>query len=235
MKINIWSDIRCPFCYIGKRKFEEALSQFEHKDKVEVTWKSYELDPELKTDASVSTLEYLASNKQMPIEQVKQLFAHAKKAGEEVGLSMNLEGSIPANSRNAHRLTHLANSKSNEMGNQLTENLFKAHFTETKNIEDKEVLVALGVEVGLEENEILELLASDANAYEVRQDQMEAANIGVKGVPFFVLHKKFAISGAQPSEVFLDTLKKAWHYYKEDQKPMQILSGASCDVDGNCE
>lgn len=235
MKINIWSDVRCPFCYIAKRKFEEALSQFEHKDEVEITWKSYELDPELKTDATISTLEYLASNKRMPTQQVEQIFSQAKAMGKEVGVEMNMENSIPANSKNAHRLTHLANSKSSEMGNQLTESLFKAHFTDAKNIDDKEVLLALGLEVGLEEKEIQNLLDSDAFAYEVRQDQMEGANIGVKGVPFFVMHKKFAVSGAQPVEAFLDVLNKAWHYYKEDEKPMQILSGNSCDVDGNCD
>lgn len=235
MKINIWSDIRCPFCYIAKRKFEEALSQFEHKDEVEVVWKSYELDPELKTDPSISTLEYLASNKRMPIGQVEQIFSQTKAMGKEVGVDMNMEDSIPANSMNAHRLTHLANSKNSEMGNQLTESLFKAHFTDAKNIDDKEVLLALAEEVGLEEKEIQDLLDSDTFAYEVRQDQMEGANIGVKGVPFFVLHKKFAISGAQSVEAFVAVLNKAWHYYKEDEKPMQILSGSSCDVDGNCD
>src|SRR5690554_2182000 len=127
MKINIWSDVRCPFCYIAKKKFDEALSQFEHKDEVEVTWKSYELDPELKTDPSISTLEYLASNKRMPTEQVKQIFSQAKQMGKEVGIEMNMEESIPANSKNAHRLAHLANSKSKEMGNQMIESLFKAH------------------------------------------------------------------------------------------------------------
>ena len=101
MKINIWSDVRCPFCYIAKKKFDEALSQFEHKDEVEVTWKSYELDPELKTDPSISTLEYLASNKRMPTEQVKQIFSQAKQMGKEVGIEMNMEESIPANSKNS--------------------------------------------------------------------------------------------------------------------------------------
>lgn len=235
MKINIWSDVRCPFCYIGKRKFEEALSRFEHKDEVEITWKSYELDPELKTDTSISTIDYLASNKRMPIEQVKQLISHAKRIGEEVGIQMNIEKSIPANSWNAHRLTHLATSKSKEMGSQLTELLFKAHFIDAKNIDHKEVLLALGLEVGLNEKGIQDLLNSDDFGYEVRQDQMEATNIGVSGVPFFVFHKEFAVSGAQPVDAFLEVLNKAWHYYKEDERPIQILSGNSCDIEGNCE
>lgn len=235
MKINIWSDVRCPFCYIAKRNFEKALSQFEHKDKIEVTWKSYELDPELKTDTSISSLEYLASNKRMPIQQVEQMFTQVKQMGKDVGLEMNMDDSIPANSKNAHRLTHLAYSKSNKMGEKLTEALFKAHFTDGKNIDDNDVLISLGVEVGLQETEVQELLNSDAFSYEVRQDQMEARNIGVSGVPFFVMHKKFAVSGAQPSEAFLEALRKSWHYYKEDEKPMQIISGNSCDVDGNCD
>ena len=235
MKINIWSDVRCPFCYIAKRNFEKALSQFEHKGEIEIAWKSYELDPELKTDTSISSLEYLASNKRMPIQQVEQMFLQVKQMGEDVGLEMNMNDSIPANTKNAHRLTHLANSKSMEMADKLTEALFKAHFTDGKNIDDNQVLIDLGVEVGLEEKEIQELLDSDAFSYEVRQDQMEARNIGVSGVPFFVMHKKFAVSGAQPSEAFLEALRKSWHYYKEDEKPMQIISGNSCDVDGNCD
>jgi len=235
MKINIWSDVRCPFCYIAKKNFDKALAQFEHKDEVEVTWKSYELDPELKTDTSISTLEYLASNKQMPTQQVEQMFAQVKQMGKEVGLEMNIEESIPANSKNAHRLTHLAYSKSNEMADKLTEALFKAHFTDGKNIDDNEVLTELGKEVGLGEKEINDLLDSDTFAYEVRQDQMEAGNTGVRGVPFFVMHKKFAVSGAQPTEAFLNALEKSWHYFKEDEKPMEIISGNSCDTDGNCE
>lgn len=235
MKINIWSDVRCPFCYIAKKKFDEALSQFEHKDEVEVTWKSYELDPEMKTAPSISTLDYLASNKRMPTEQVKQIFSQAKQMGKEVGIELNMEDSIPANSKNAHRLTHLANSKSTEMGNQMIESLFKAHFSDAKNIDDKDVLLAVGLEVGLEENEVKDLLESDAFAYEVRQDQMEAGNTGVRGVPFFVMHKKFAVSGAQPTEAFLEALQKSWHYYKQDEQPIQIISGNTCDVDGNCD
>lgn len=235
MKINIWSDVRCPFCYIGKRKFDAALSQFEHKDKVEVVWKSYELDPELKTDETITTVEYLASNKQIPIDQVKQMIAHAKTMGQEVGLEMNIENSITANSKNAHRLMHFASSQNKEIGDELMEALFKAHFTDAKNIDDNDVLLELGLKVGLDKDGINELLNSEDFSYEVRQDQMEARNIRVKGVPFFVMHKKFAVSGAQPTETFLDVLKKAWHYYKEDQKPIHIISGNSCDVNGNCE
>lgn len=235
MKINIWSDIRCPFCYIGKKKFEQALSQFAHKDKVEITWKSYELDPNMKTDASISTMDYLAKSKGMPAERVEQMLAHAKAMGKEVGVDMNIEASIPANTKNAHRLTQFVASKSQEKAALLTENLFKAHFTEAKNIDDKEVLLALGLEVGMEEEELKLLLNSDDFAYEVSQDQMEAANIGVQGVPFFVLHNKYAISGAQPVEAFLEALNKSWEHYAEDKQPLEIIKGDSCDVDGNCD
>lgn len=234
MKINIWSDIRCPFCYIGKKRFEEALSQFEHKDKVEVTWKSYQLDPNLKTDVSVSTLDYLVSSKGMPKEQLEQMFAHAQTMGAEVGVEMNLEASIPANTKNAHRLTQFATSKSNSQAEQLTESLFKAHFTDAKNIDDTEVLLSLAKEVGLDEEEVKQVLHSEDFAYEVQQDQMEAANIGVQGVPFFVLQDKYAISGAQPVEAFLEVLNKSWTHYTEDKKPLEIIKGDSCDVDGNC-
>src|SRR5690625_47546 len=110
MKIIIWSDVRCPFCYIAKKNFEKALSQFEHKDEIEVTWKSYELDPELKTDTSISSLEYLASNKRMPIQQVEQMFSQVKQMGKDVGLEMNMDKYIVDNSNNAHSLIYLATS-----------------------------------------------------------------------------------------------------------------------------
>ncbi len=208
MKVKIWSDVRCPFCYIGKKKFENALVDFSGKDHVEIEWKSYQLDPTLKTDPNLNTLEYFMKVKNISESQAREMFKGATQMAEEVGLDFNLEGSVLANSFMAHRLIQLAKSKG--VDNEAEEALFKAHFTEGKNIDDPKVIEEIATSIGLNSNEVKDMLASEAFSYEVKQDEMEARNIGVRGVPFFVVDDKYAISGAQPSEVFLQTLQKAW-------------------------
>jgi predicted DsbA family dithiol-disulfide isomerase len=208
MKVKIWSDVRCPFCYIGKKKFENALVDFSGKDQVEIEWKSYQLDPTLKTDPNLNTLEYFMKVKNISESQAREMFKGATQMAEEVGLDFNLEGSVLANSFMAHRLIQLAKSK--EVDNEAKEALFKVHFTEGKNIDDPKVIEEIAISIGINSNEVKDMLASDAFSYEVKQDEMEARNIGVRGVPFFVVDDKYAISGAQTSEVFLQTLQKAW-------------------------
>ncbi|MDX1754149.1 MAG: DsbA family oxidoreductase [Salinimicrobium sediminis] len=212
MEIKIWSDVRCPFCYIGKKKFEAALEKFPQKDKVNITWKSFQLDPNLKTDAAGSTLDYFVKAKGVSAEHARQMFSGATKMARETGLEFNLEESVPANSFMAHRLIQLANSKG--LGNEIEEALFKAHFTEAKNIDDVEVLIETAGSIGMDAEEVRTTLESDAFAYEVKQDELEARNIGVRGVPFFVFNDKYAVSGAQPSEAFLETLEKAWEEFQ---------------------
>ena len=207
MKVKIWSDVRCPFCYIGKKKFENALVDFSGKDQVEIEWKSYQLDPTLKTDPNLNTLEYFMKAKNISESQAREMFKGATQMAEEVGLDFNLESSVLANSFMAHRLIQLAKSKG--VDNEAEEALFKAHFTEGKNIDDPKVIEEIATSIGIKSNEVKDMLASDAFSYEVKQDEMEARNIGVRGVPFFVVDDKYAISGAQPSEVFLQTLEKA--------------------------
>ncbi len=208
MKVKIWSDVRCPFCYIGKKKFENALADFSGKDQVEIEWKSYQLDPTLKTDPNLNTLEYFMKTKNISESQAREMFKGATQMAAEVGLDFNLEASVLANSFMAHRLIQLAKSKG--VDNEAEEALFKAHFIEGKNIDDPKVIEEIATSIGINSNEVKDMLASDAFGYEVKQDEMEARNIGVRGVPFFVIDDKYAISGAQPSEVFLQTLQKAW-------------------------
>ena len=233
MEIKIWSDVRCPFCYIGKKKFEAALENFPHKDKVEVVWKSFQLDPTLKTDTNISTLDYFVKTKGVSIEQARQMFSGATQMARETGLEFNLEESIQANSFMAHRLIQLA--KSRNVGNEIEEALFKAHFEEAKNIDDNEVLVQVATSIGMNAQEVENTLVSDAFAYEVKQDEMEARNIGVRGVPFFVFDDTYAVSGAQSSEVFLQNLEKSWEEYQSKHPALEITKGDSCDVDGNCD
>lgn len=232
MKVNIWSDVRCPFCYIGKRKFEAALEKFPHKDKIEVIWHSYQLDPNLETDPNTSTLDYFTKTKGVNTDQARQMLGHATKMAKEVGLEFHLEDAVLANSFNAHRLIQLAKTKG--LGNEIEEALFRIHFTEKKNIDDKEILIETGTSIGLDKEEVTEVLASDAYEYEVKQDEMEARNIGVQGVPFFVLNNKYGISGAQSSEVFLETLEKAWEEYAAANPSLIISKGESCSTDGTC-
>lgn len=231
MEIKIWSDVRCPFCYIGKKKFEKALEKFPQKDKVNITWKSFQLDPNLKTDAAGSTLDYFVKAKGVSAEQARQMFSGATKMARETGLEFNLEESVPANSFMAHRLIQLANSKG--LGNEIEEALFKAHFTEAKNIDDVEVLIETAGSIGMDAEEVRTTLESDAFAYEVKQDELEARNIGVRGVPFFVFNDKYAVSGAQSSEAFLEVLEKAWQEF-QPKPDLEISEGESCTTDGQC-
>lgn len=207
MKVKIWSDVRCPFCYIGKKKFENALADFSGKDEVEIEWKSYQLDPTLKTDPNLNTLEYFMKTKNISESQAREMFKGATQMAAEVGLDFNLEASVLANSYMAHRLIQLAKSKG--VDNEAEEALFRAHFIEGENIDDPKVIEEIATSIGINSNEVKDMLASGAFGYEVKQDEMEARNIGVRGVPFFVVDDKYAISGAQPSEVFLQTLEKA--------------------------
>jgi predicted DsbA family dithiol-disulfide isomerase len=232
MDVKIWSDVRCPFCYIGKRKFEMALEKFPHKDKVEVTWKSFELDPTLETKTDVNAIDHIAEIKGISKVQAEEMHNHVINVAQEVGLEFNFDQSIVANSFNAHRLIQFA--KSLGKGNEVEEALFKAHFSEGKNIDDVVTLVQIGVAIGLDENEIKEMLASDAFSKEVKQDEMEAQSIGVRGVPFFVLNDKYAVSGAQSPETFLQALEQSWKEFEQEKQPLIITEGESCSADGTC-
>jgi len=232
MLVKIWSDVRCPFCYIGKKKFEAALEKFPQKDQVVVEWKSFQLDPTLKTDTSLSTLDYFVKTKGVSEEQARQMFSGATQMAREAGIDFNLEDSVPANSFMAHRLIQLAKSK--DLGNEIEEVLFKAHFEEAKNIDDIKVLVQVATSIGLNAEEVENTLKSDAFAYEVKQDEMEARNIGVSGVPFFVFEDKYAVSGAQSSEAFLQNLEKSWEEYLRKNPKLEISEGDSCATDGTC-
>ncbi len=204
MKVEIWSDVMCPFCYIGKRKFEMALNQFEGKDKVEITWKSFQLAPSIVTDASKSVNQFLAERKGWSLEHAAQMNDHVTKIAKEVGLEYNLDKSVVANSFDAHRFSNLA--KKHNCQNEAEEQLFKAYFTDGKNTADFDTLIQLGVEIGLDAVEIKQMLESDDYSEAVRMDIYEAQQIGVSGVPFFLFIDKYTISGAQDTSVFLQAL-----------------------------
>ncbi len=208
MKVEIWSDVMCPFCYIGKRKFEKALEQFPRKDEVEIVWKSFQLDPNLKTDAKTTINQMLADKKGWSLEYAQEMNNHVSKIAKAVGLDYNLNEAIVANSFDAHRFSHLA--KKHHLQNEAEERLFKAYFTEGKNTADHNTIIQLGVDIGMDASEIKQMLESNEYADEVRNDLQEAQQVGVRGVPFFLINRKYAISGAQESSTFLESLNKAW-------------------------
>lgn len=185
-----------------------ALAKFEHKDKVEVEWHSFELDPNAETLPDVSPIDHLAQIKGQSREWAMEVHGHVAKTAAEVGLTFNLENSVVANSFNAHRLIQLA--KSNGLDNEIEEKLFIDYFTAGKNIDDQEVLIAAGMEIGLDRLSIEMMLNSDSFTDEVRMDEKVAQQIGISGVPFFVFDQKLAVSGAQPPETFLGAMEQAW-------------------------
>lgn len=204
MKVEIWSDVMCPFCYIGKRRFENALKQFSEKEKVQVEWKSYQLNPDLATESNKNLNEYLSETKGWTIDYVRKLNERIIAMAQQEGLTYNFDHVIVANSFDAHRLSHLA--KKYNLQNELEEKLFSAYFTEGKNTGDKETLAQLGVEVGLDADEAKEILNGKNFTDEVRQDIYEAQQLGISGVPFFLFNNKYAISGAQETKTFIQAL-----------------------------
>ncbi|RYU80266.1 DsbA family oxidoreductase [Hymenobacter persicinus] len=233
MKVEIWSDIMCPFCYIGKRRFEEALAHFPQADQVQVQWRSFELDPNMQTNPNQTIHELLAERKGMSVEQGRQMNTQMAQHATTVGLEFNFDKTIPANTFNAHRLIHLA--AAHDRQDAMKERIFRAYFTEGQNIDDPATLRALAAEIGLPAAEVEQLLASDAYAQEVRHDEYQARQIGVRGVPYFVFADKYAVSGAQPSELFQEVLEKVWEEARPTPVQLAGADGAACGLDGsNC-
>jgi len=234
MKVEIWSDVMCPFCYIGKRRFEDALQHFEHKDEIEIEWKSFQLNPDMVTNPDINIDQYLADIKGFTIDHARQLNAHVTQMAAEAGLTYNFDKAVVANSFNAHRYSHFA--KTNGLGIEAEEQLFKAYFTDGKNIDDEDTLIELGKDLGLDTAGVNAMLESNACADDVKRDIAEAQHLGIQGVPFFVLNNKYGISGAQAVPVFTQTLEKAFAEWRhENPKPkLEIIEGESCGPDGDC-
>ncbi|MBD8081539.1 DsbA family oxidoreductase [Chryseobacterium caseinilyticum] len=227
MKIEIWSDVMCPFCYIGKKNFEKALEEFSFKDKIEVEWKSFQLDPSLETDVTTTTAEYFREKKGFPEAQAKQMTAQVTEMGKSVGIDFNFENAIITNTFPAHKLIHLA--KKHQLGAEMEEELFKAHFLQGKNIGDDKTLISLGEKLGLKSENIIEALSSREIDLEVKHEIIEASQLGISGVPFFVIDQKYGVSGAQPVETFREAITQA---YNENTVALSNNNDASCGEDG---
>lgn len=232
LKVQIWSDIMCPFCYIGKRRIEAALQNFEHKNAVEIEWKSFQLDAGFIASPEDNLVGHLAEKYRKDRDWAQDMLDNMTQNAKNSGLDFHFEKAVMANSLNAHRLLHLA--KKHNLANDLEELLFKAYLTDGKNVNDLNTLKTLGLEVGLNAEAVDEVLHSDAYATEVQQDIKEAQAIGVQGVPFFVFDSKYAVSGAQHVETFVKTLEKVWEEGKFEIKPIVLntTDGDSCGIEG---
>lgn len=209
MKVEIWSDVMCPFCYIGKRRFENALKDFGYPDQVKVVWRSFQLNPDMETDPDTNINEYLAEAKGWSLEQAQQINQRVTNMAADEGLEYNMDQAIVANSYDAHRLVQCA--KDRGKGDEMEEALFKAYFTEGKNTADHDTLIDLAESVGIDPTEAASILQGEKYSNAVDHDIQLAKNINITGVPFFLFDRRFAISGAQETEAFLKALKQTWN------------------------
>lgn len=208
MKIEIWSDIACPWCYVGKRRFEQALQQFEHAGDVEVTWRSFELDPHAPRTHAESQDELLAKKYGMPVEKARAMNERMTAEARKEGLDFHLDRVKVGNTFDAHRLVHLAAESGR--ADAMKERLMRAYFTEGEAVGDPDTLVRLGAEVGLGEGRVREIVNGDAYANDVRADEERARSFGISGVPFFAIDERYGVSGAQPADVLLGALRQAY-------------------------
>ncbi|MDB4930152.1 MAG: dsbA [Myxococcaceae bacterium] len=231
LKIDVWSDIACPWCYVGKRRLEAALADFPHRDAVAVTWHSFELDPSAPAIAPATPgyAERLAAKYGRSVAHAQGMIDNMTKVAAVDGLDMRFDKVRAGNTFDAHRLIHFAADKG--VQGAMKERLLRAYMTEGEAIGDREVLARLAAEVGLDAAEVAAVLASDRYADGVRADEQNAREIGITGVPFFAVAERYGVSGAQPAEVLLEVLEKAWEALP-DEAATAPVEGAVCGPDG---
>jgi predicted DsbA family dithiol-disulfide isomerase len=234
MDVEIWSDVVCPWCYVGKRQFEEALGRFGHADEVSVSWRSFELDPSSPAEVGMSMDRILERKYGMSADQAQAANRQMTSLAAGLGLEYHLDRVRAGNTFDAHRLIHLA--ATHGLGGAMKERLLAAYFTEGRPVGDHVTLVELAGEVGLDETEVGEMLAGDAFSSGVRADEARATALGATGVPFFVIDETYGVAGAQGADALLGALERAW----TESHPLTVLApeGAHPDdgacVDGSC-
>ena len=227
MDVEIWSDIACPWCYIGKRRFEAALARFEHRDDVRVTWRSFELDPTAPHEREGDRATRLAEKYGITVERANEMQRTVTDAAAGEGLDFHLDIQRSGTTFDGHRVIHLA--AAHGLGDAMKERLLHAYFTEGQLMSDHDTLVRLAVEVGLDEDEARAMLASDRFAAEVRGDERMAGQFGISAVPTFVVDRALGASGAHPPDALIELLRQGW----ERSAPVPVIAGGqSCDVDG---
>ena len=228
MQVEIWSDVVCPWCAIGKRRFETALSRFEHRDEVRVRYRSFELDPTTPRSVTVGATERLARKYGVPLAEAEAMQRRVTDAAAGEGLDFRLDIARQGNTVDAHRLLHLAAERGRQ--SELKERLLLAYFTEGEPIGEPATLVRLAADAGLDAAEAEQVLGSDAYLAEVRADQAEARGLGIQAVPFFVLDRRYGVSGAQPADLLLSAL---WQAYAEATRLTVVADGDAC-ADDSC-
>ncbi len=235
MKVEIWSDVVCPWCYIGKRRFEGALARFAHRDDVEVEWHSFELDPTIESVHALGEgpdhADVLSAKYGMSRPEAEAAIASMSQAAAGEGLDFRMDRSLASNTFDAHQLLHLA--AEHGLQGELKERLLRAYFTEGEPVGDRDTLVRLAGEVGLDTADAARALATQQHAETVRADEAEARALGITGVPFFVVDRRYGISGAQPADHLLAVLDRAW----SERSPMTLVdapAGGTDGADGAC-
>ncbi|MCB2353450.1 DsbA family oxidoreductase [Clostridium estertheticum] len=228
MKIEIWSDYACPYCYIGKRGLEKALENFSDRKDIEISFKSFELDPNASYETTTNTRERISAKYRMSSEKAQQMIDSITEYAKSVGLDFNYNTVRYTNTFDAHRIAKYAETKGK--GIEISEKLLHAYFTENKQMSDHKVLTNIATEFGLDKLEVEDILNGKKFAQDVRNDEYEAGKLGIHAVPFFLINEKYSISGAQPSEVFEKTFEKAL----QEEKTMENdnLGGMVCNSDG---
>lgn len=232
MKVEIWSDVMCPFCYIGKHNFEQALEKLPFKDEIEVEWKSFQLDPTLDLHETKNSMTYFREKKGFPENQAKQMMDQVVQMGKQSGIDFNFEKALIINTFNAHKLLHL--SKKINKSSDAEESLFKAHFIDGKNIGDIDFLVSAGEQLGLNTDDVRKVLESDELNTEIQQDISDAKIKGISGVPFFILNDKYGVSGAQPISTFENALTQTYNEtvapFKQESFEGNVCDEESCSI-----
>jgi predicted DsbA family dithiol-disulfide isomerase len=208
MRIDIWSDLVCPWCYIGKRRFERALASFEHADGVEVIHRSFQLDPAAPKGRTIDRREMLMRKYGWSPSQAEEMDARMVRTAADEGLEYHLEGGVTGNTFDAHRLVHLA--ADHGLQDAAIERFYRAHFTEGRSLFEDDSLVELAADAGLQHDEARAVLDGSAYARGVERDAADARALGISGVPFFVIDGRYGVSGAQSSDVLASALQRAW-------------------------
>lgn len=228
MQVEVWSDVVCPWCFIGKRRLESALERFPHRDEVEIVWRSFQLDPSVPESETRPTLPALAAKYGTTEDAMRANMARVEQVAAEEGLEFRLADGVSGNTLRAHELLHLAADRG--LQGPLEERLLRAHFEEGRSVFDVDALIALGAEVGLDQAEAREILADRRYLAAVHQDAATAQALGATGVPFFVVDRKYGAAGAQPADLLLQILERAW----AESHPLITVPAADGCADDSC-
>ena len=227
MDVDIWSDIACPWCYIGKRRFEQALERFEHRDDVRVIWRSFELDPEAPAERTGDSASHLAAKYGISVQQARASQEQLVQTAAAEGLDFRFDIARSGLTFDGHRIIHLA--AEHDLADEMKERLLRAYFTEGQLISDHDALVSMAVEVGVPEREAREVLAGDRFSDEVRADEAIAQRLGITAVPTFVVNRRLAIAGANPPDELLSLLRQG---VEQQPELARVDEGAACGPDG---